>query len=393
MRKFWLAYWQSLLAIVKDINILLLVVIGPIIYSIYYPFPYSTEVVREIPVAIADLDRSSLSRELIRLADASPDIDVINVFTTPDELKQALWNGDIEGGLIIPQGFRQHVLRGETTKAVVLGNGAYFMFNRGELLGFSGAIQALSSKFQLKHELKNTVLASQAEERIEPVRLEFRATSNPTGGYSTYVVPAVAVVVLQQTLLLGICMLLGTWRESRSAPFDMANHRNRLALVFAAATICVINTLYYIGIVYWREDYPHLGQLRDLLPVIIIFSLTTAAWAVVIGSYIRHRVQAVIYLVPTSIPIIFLAGFAWPVESIPSPLVALSKLIPSTSSVQAFLNVDQMGASFIQVLPEVLNLGLLLVSSVLIILLRKNWPLSDKFTDASVKQKTKPNID
>jgi len=377
MREFCLAYYRSLSAIVKDINILLLVIIGPIIYSIYYPFPYSTEVVRQIPVAVADLDRSSLSRELIRLADASPDIDVINVVTDPDEIKQALWDGDIEGGLIIPKGFRKHVMRGETAKAIVLGNGAYFMFNRGEQLGFSGAVQALSSKFKLEHELKKSVSTEQAEERSEPVRLEFRAASNPTGGYSTYVVPAVAIVVLQQTLLLGICMLLGTWRESRSAPFNMQHSKNRLALVFAAATICIINTLYYLGIVYWREDYPHLGLLRDLLPLVVIFSLTAAAWSVVIGSYIRHRVQAVIYLVPTSIPIIFLAGFAWPVESIPSPLVALSMLIPSSASVQAFLNVDQMGASFAQVLPEVLNLGLLFLGLLLIILLRKNWPSSD----------------
>lgn len=373
MGLFWLSYWYSLIAIVKDRNVLLLVIVGPIIYSIYYPLPYSTEVVRDIPVAIVDLDRSSLSRELVRLADASPDINVIDVVNSTAALQQKLWDGDIEGGLIIPRDFRKNVMRGKTSKVIILGNGAYFMFNKGELLGFSGAVQALSENLESKHELISTVSVQQATELSEPVRLELYTASNPTGGYSTYVVPAVAVVVLQQTLLLGICMLLGTWRES-GAPFEMTFFRNRLALVFAAATICFINTLYYIGVVYWREDYPHLGQLRDLLPIIIIFSLTVSAWAVAIGACIRYRVQAVIHLIPTSIPIIFLAGFAWPIESIPAPLVALSMLIPSTASIQALLNVDQMGASFSQVFPEVFGLILLLIAMLMIILLRKNWP-------------------
>ena len=369
---FWQSYWRTLLAIVRDRNVLLLVIVGPIVYSIYYPFPYSPELVREIPVAIADMDRSSLSRELVHLADASPDIKVTVVVESPEEIKQALWQGDVEGGLIIPHGFRRNVMRNESVKIIVLGNGAYFLFNRGEQLGFAGAIQALSSKLEIKQELTTGNSTKQAVERSEPVLLNLRSASNPTGGYSTYVVPAVAVVVLQQTLLLGMSMLLGSWR-TMGAPINLKFRKNRLALVLAASTICFINSLYYIGIVYWREDYPHLGQLQDLLPVIVAFSLTSAAWSIAIGSWFRYREQAVIHLIPTSIPIIFLAGFAWPVELIPAPLVVLSMLIPSTASVQAFLNVDQMGASLAQVAPELFGLFLLGAGSLTLIAFKKKW--------------------
>ena len=213
----------------------------------------------------------------------------------------------------------------------------------------------------------------QATERSQPVRLELRATFNPTGGYSTYVVPAVAVVVLQQTLLLGICMLMGTWTES-GAPFNLRRRRNRMALVLAAATLCFVNSLYYVGLVYWREDYPHLGQLQDLIPVIAVFSLTAGAWAVAVGSWIRYREQAVIHLLPTTIPIIFLAGFAWPVESIPLPLRGLGMLVPSTAGIQGFLNVDQMGADLHQVLPELASLLMLLGGALTLIVMKKRWP-------------------
>ncbi|MDX2607581.1 MAG: ABC transporter permease [Woeseiaceae bacterium] len=373
MSAFWQSYWLSLRSMVRDKGVLLLVLIGPIVYSFYYPFPYSPEIVREVPVAVVDLDHSSLSRKLVRLADASPDIEVTFVANNPAQLRQALWDGDVEGGLIIPRDFRRSVLRREMVKPVVLGNGAYFMFNRAEVLGFAGATQALSNAIDRKYELASSVSTDQVSERIQPVRLDLRAASNPTGGYSTYVVPAVAVIVLQQTLLLGICMLMGTWKET-GAPFDLERRKNRLALVLAAATICFLNALYYVGLVYWREDYPHLGQFQHLLPVITLFSLTAGAWTVAVGSWVRYREQAVIHLLPTTIPFIFVAGFAWPVESIPASLRALSALVPSTAGIQGFLKVDQMGADLNQVLPELASLLMLLSGALALIALKKRWP-------------------
>ena len=374
MSRIWHSYWLSLTAIVCDRGVLLLVLIGPVVYSIYYPYPYSPEVVHDVPVAVVDLDQSSLSRRLVRFADASPDVDVVSVGHDVLQARQALWNGDIDGAMIIPRGFRRDVLRGEATRPIVLGNGAYFMFNRAELLGLAGATLALSGEVERKHLLTTSVSTRESIERSQPVRVDYRATSNPMGGYATYAVPAIAVVVLQQTLLIGICMLLGTWREN-GAPFSLQYFGNRMGLALAAATICAVNALYYVGLVYWREDYPHLGQFHNLLPVIVLLSLTVGAWAVAAGSIFRFREQAVVYLLPTSIPVIFLAGFAWPFESIPVALRWFGSLIPSTPGIQGFLKVDQMGAELLQVAPELLKLALLFGAAVVLIFIKNDWPV------------------
>jgi ABC-2 type transport system permease protein len=308
-QRFFNAYWQTLVAVVKDHNVLLLVLIGPIVYSIYYPFPYSPELVREIPVAVVDLDRTSLSRKLIRMADASPDIAITSVLTDTEALQKALQEGSVQGGLIIPRDFNRNAKSGKANKVIVLGNGAYFMYNRGELLGFSGAAQTLSFELEFAHQRMNSVSSMQAAEQSEPIMLDLRAASNPTGGYSTYIVPAVAIIVIQQTLLLGFCMLLGSWRESK-APFDLSSLSNRFGLFAAAASICCINVIYYIGIVYWREDYPHFGELSDLLSVVCVFAITAAAWSVAIASFVKYKVQAIIHFIPTSIPTIFLAVYS-----------------------------------------------------------------------------------
>jgi ABC-2 type transport system permease protein len=45
-----------------------------------------------------------------------------------------------------------------------------------------------------------------------PVNLQTVALFNPTEGYGSFVVAAVAVLILQQTLLMGSALLAGTWR-------------------------------------------------------------------------------------------------------------------------------------------------------------------------------------
>ena len=65
-RRAWRAFVLTWQAILRDKAALLLFFISGIIYSFFYPLPYSTETVRRVPVAVVDQDQSALSRQLIR---------------------------------------------------------------------------------------------------------------------------------------------------------------------------------------------------------------------------------------------------------------------------------------------------------------------------------------
>jgi ABC-2 type transport system permease protein len=55
-------------------------------------------------------------------------------------------------------------------------------------------------------------------------------------------------------------------------------------------------------------------------------------------------------------PLIFSAGVIWPLEIIPSPIIWLSSLFPSTSAIQAFVAANQMGATLYQIMDKLLLL-------------------------------------
>jgi ABC-2 type transport system permease protein len=93
------AFLQTWRFILSDVGAFALLFLGGIVYSFFYPLPYSHESVRQVPVAVVDQDRSALSRQVTRYADAHPSVDVRMV--TPD-LRQALdllWRNEIAGTL------------------------------------------------------------------------------------------------------------------------------------------------------------------------------------------------------------------------------------------------------------------------------------------------------
>jgi len=58
-------------------------------------------------------------------------------------------------------------------------------------------------------------------------------------------------------------------------------------------------------------------------------------------------------------PLVFSSGFIWPTTAIPTPILALFHLIPTVSAIKAFVMLNQMGASFEQISPQVTHLFLL----------------------------------
>jgi ABC-2 type transport system permease protein len=55
-------WWQELKAVVEDQGVLIFFILVPLGYPLLYTFIYTNETVREVPAAVVDNNRSSLSR-------------------------------------------------------------------------------------------------------------------------------------------------------------------------------------------------------------------------------------------------------------------------------------------------------------------------------------------
>ena len=197
----WRAWGQALRALAADKGVMLLLVGAPLLYSVFYPWFYNTEAVTRVPVAVVDLDHSRLSRQITRFAQASPRIDVRWVAGNEHAAQQALWRGEIQGYAVLPADLQRSVARSSAAVVSVQANGAYALINKAVLSGFAEAVGTVSAGIEIRKLQASGLGATQAANARSPLQVQMVALFNPAEGYGSFVVPAVALLILQQTLL------------------------------------------------------------------------------------------------------------------------------------------------------------------------------------------------
>ncbi|MBP8285767.1 MAG: ABC transporter permease [Rhodoferax sp.] len=376
-RRLFMGWLFTLKTIAGDKGVLIILALAPLIYGFFYPWPYGTQTVTQVPVAVVDLDHTSLSRQLTRFARASPHLNVRLVTGDESAAQQALWSGEVEGYVVLPRDLKRNVLRGSPAVVTVQANGAYALLNKAVLTGFSESIGTVSAGVELMKLQVAGQSALQAAVNRSPIGTQTVALFNPTQGYGSFVVPAVALLILQQTLLMGVGMLVGLWTETGFQRTDAATWVGRL---LAFCTVGYANGLLYFGWIFWLQDFPRGGNPGGALLLLACYIPAVCSMGALLGLWFGNRERALQVLLFTALPAIFVSGFSWPEEALPEVLQGARWLLPSTAGIQASLKLNQMGApvSDVSALLAIL-VGLALFSAAL--LLRLANPPSGKKTE------------
>jgi ABC-2 type transport system permease protein len=370
-QSFWNSFIQTFKDVFSDKGVLLMLIIAPIIYGFFYPWPYSSEVVNHVPVGIIDHDNSNLSRTLVRYTSASPYLDTER-FINEQAAKEAIWSDQIAGYMVIPAGLEEQVQSGEQAHVSVLGNGGYFILNKNVQLGFSQAVSTVSAGIKVKKSIAKGAYASTAAQNTQAVPLRIMPLYNQTEGYGAYVVPAVSVIILQQTLLMATAMLIGTWYEQRRHSTSV---RGWLGRIGALSSLSFIVGCFYYGWAFELHHYPRGQNMLGTLLFLALFCPTVATLGCVLGLWFRQRERSMQILIFISLPIFFLSGYPWPADQLPQVLQVIRWLVPTTPAINTSVQLNQMGASVSQVAIGFYALaGLWLLYFVLLLFLRKRIP-------------------
>jgi ABC-2 type transport system permease protein len=340
-----------------DAGVMLIFFGAILIYPIFYPLPYSAEVLRKVPVGVVDLDRSQLSRRLIRMMDAH---EMLSVTARPASLKEAedlFYNGDIKGFVVIPRRFSKDVMKGSQTTVAAYCDAGYFLFYKQVFTGVLYSAGTLSGGVAIKRMTSRGIPKQQAMIKRDPLPLLQVPLFNPAGGYASYVVPPVLILIVQQTLLIGIGMVKGTRRERRSGgnAYPALNGKTVGAVPLLAGRAVAYLSLYFLHVIYITiilfrfYRFPQRGTLLEILLFLTPFLLSIIFLGFTVSALFKRRETSMVVLLFTSMPFLFLVGFSWPVENIPSWLRFFSVFIPSTMGIDGFLKIDGMGASLKEV--------------------------------------------
>lgn len=350
----WTLFKAEFQALFASPAIVLTVFGGVVFYSFLYPLPYLKQLPREQAVIVVDHDGSALSRELVRMVDATPQVRISGRAHSEDEATGRFLAGEVAGLLVIPEGFYRDLMQGRSPVLAYAGDATFFLVYGTVIEGLATAAGTLGAEIKVARLLASGQAMPLAMDQHTPLSLNMRPVFNTTMGYVHYVVPAVFVLILHQTMLIGLGLLGGGQRESlmdgvggywtRVSALGLLTARLALFL-----SIYLILMIYYFGACFTWYGIVHVAQVMDIFALAIPFFLAVGCLGVVMGQLIPRRELATVIVLLTSLPLVFLAGFVWPISALPPALHWVAQLAPSTPGIQGFLRLNQMGADFSQI--------------------------------------------
>lgn len=345
-------------SIFSDSGAILFFLVVPFVYPFLYSALYGNEGIREAPLVVVDYNQSSLSREFIRRVDASPDVRIIAQPSNESEAYRFIAQEQAYGILIISKDFNKNLAQGvqatidlHTTFAATLYYKAYSL---------ATTEVALSMGREIERARNYGASAEASRIAVRPIDSEWIAPYNPQSGFQGFLLPGVLVLIIQQTLLLGISMVAGTQREKGSLVgprLRIGGHQASIMRMLLGKSLCYFITytassLFVLVIAPSIFGLPQLTNITSYFALLVPMLLAMIFFAFFWSLITRHREQSMILWVFTSVPFLFLSGLSWPWSAIPAPLKALAYLLPSTPGIQAFISINSMGAQIHEVLPQ-----------------------------------------
>lgn len=344
-------FFDELKLILTDSGTVLLFIIAMFVYPVIYSVGYQSEVLRDVPIAVVDLDHTSTSRQFSRMADAT---EQLNVAYKPASIKEAedlFYDGLVHGVILVPDQFEKDLLSGKQVRPTVYCDASYFLLYKQVYSGAVYSSGTFSAGVEIKRMLAEGKTLDQAKTLQEPLQVKNYNLYNPSSGYDSFVLPGIVLIMIQQTLLIGIGMLGGTIREKKkflkmNAPVTKLWGTSKMIFGKASAYVLIylFNALFAMVILHKWLALPDKGTLLGVISLLIPYLLAVSFLGLAISMLFKERVHSILFMVFISPVVMFLSGISWPASSIPPVLYWLSHVFPSTFMIPGYLRLRTMGA-------------------------------------------------
>ncbi|MEG2318731.1 MAG: ABC transporter permease [Rikenellaceae bacterium] len=337
---------------IHDSGVMLIMLGAIFIYSTLYSLAYHNQILNSLPIAVIDNSHSGASRAFIRAFDASPNVDVLYSPSDMESAKKLFFERKVYGVMMIPENFEVNIASNKQAKVALYADASYFLMYKQTFIAFTSTLMDSNVKLEVSRFMSSGMSKHEATAIAEPVAVNTQVLFNHIGGYATFVMPAIMLLILQQTLLLGIGIIGGTQREQKLYA-NFKDEQNKpfstlevlLGKLSAYFIFSVLICLAVFGTYYKILGYPVRSEDLQTLLFFVPYILSCSLLGIAISTTFRYRETAIIVLVAWSLPFLLISGVSFPKEGIPSFIYNLGQLLPSSSAINGFNRIHVMGAS------------------------------------------------
>ena len=348
---------KEMKAIVKDEGVLIFFILVPLFYPLLYSWIYNNEIVREVPVAVVDLSHSDMSRKFIREYDASPDVKVTYHCNNLEEAKALVGKQVVRGILYFPEDFALNINRMAQAHVGVYCDMSLMLYYKAVYQTATAISSDINSKIQIQ--LSGNYSDRENEISTKPLNYEEVPIFNNTSGYGNFIIPGVLMLILQQTLLLGIGLSAGTARENNRYKdlVPVSRHYQGIFRIVLGKSMCYfmiysVMAAYIVLAVPRFFHFVSMAHGADMLGLMVPYLLSCIFFGMMLSCLVRYRENVMLMVIFTSVPFLFMSGISWPQSNIPGVWQAIACLFPSTFGIRGFVRLNSMGATLSDIQQE-----------------------------------------
>lgn len=304
-----------------------------------------------LPIGVLDQDHSSLSRQLVRLLEASPGLRVAERWTDEAQMQRALSAGRVNGAVQLPRGLAREVKHGRTGQVLLLHNAQLGTHSSLIQRDVQTVVSTASAGVELSARMKRGQSAAQARLALEPLRAAPVALFNTATNYQQFLASA-----LVPALLHILAMTAGAWavgRELRDRSLGRwLEQAPRCGSILAAlvgklapawALLTGVGLVALVGLTLGRGWQPA-GSLGWTLLALAIFIALSVAMGALAAAATRSLRTALSVTAFVSAPAFAFGGIAFPLAAMSLGARTWALALPYTHYARLQVEQLQMGA-------------------------------------------------
>jgi ABC-2 type transport system permease protein len=339
--------WKEFLEIRMNPRLFGVVIVAPILQLTMLGYAATTDV-RDVPLVVADGDRSAASRELVQRFEASPSFTVIETVTTVDQIDSFLESGDAWIALAIPAGYAADLAGGRGVTVQVAADGT----DSNSTTAALGYATALIGGYA--RELIASAAPAAAAGGIDA---RIRVWFNPELESRFFMVPGVlALVLLLVTANLAAMAIvrekeIGTLEQLNVTPLQRWELITGKLLPYGL--IGLVDILLATAVAVFWFEVPLRGSFWLLMAISLVYVLCTLALGLLISTISETQQQAMMTATFFFLmPMIYLSGFMTPIENMPEPIQWVTYIIPLRYFLVIVRGIFLKGVGFEVLMPQ-----------------------------------------
>lgn len=336
--------------VTHDWGVILFFIALPLFYPVAYTLIYNPELVEEVPFCVVDNSRTPQSRQLAQKADATQSMQLVGYATDMNEARQWLNEKACYGIMVIPNDYASKL---ETHQQAVVP----FYYEMSLLMRYRAFVSALTDIQIAIGAEERQALVNEAGEaasglNVTAINSQAYLLGDVTQGFASFVIPGILILIIQQSMILGIAMLNGTSRDRRrkNGGLDPLAVEAPAVATILGKTLCylliyaplTIYMLHYVPLIF---GLPHRGEAIDYFLFILPMLLASIFMGFVVSAFVSERETSLLVVVFTSLIFLFLSGLTWPRYAMDFPWLQLGDLIPGTWGIEGFVHINSNGAT------------------------------------------------